>query len=227
MVGSLYDGSVFVRRGVVALVSRVARPAFGAEHPDHVDGDKNDQNENETFHVESMSALGRSVNTYPNGYSAPFGASQHADSAILCPNSAGTRDDLVSPPTPALMAVPTEEKITWLITFRSIRQSKAMASGYTWLRSSLSASCSSPSLQAAAVRQLIQRSWLRLTQSKGQRGQKPPQRSANRPQKTTHRPSFGGRSHASAFFACTYAVCTLCVRAVYAKHTPFSEVRAC
>lgn len=227
MFGSLYDGSVFVRRGFVAFVGGVTRPAFGAEHPDHVDGDKYQQNENEAFHAGSVSALERLVNTNPKGYSAPFGTSQPANLTILCSNSPGPRDDLVFPLQPAFMKQPTEEKITWLITRRSIRQSNAMASGFTWSRSSLSASCSSPSLRAAAVRQLIQRSMLRLTQLMQQKGQKSPQRSANKPPKTTHRPSFGGRGHAPAFFACTYAVCTLCVRPVYAKHTPFSEVRAC
>jgi len=164
---------------------------------------------------------GRALRGHPSVRSLPSaqsGRALHTVSANPRPNPSGIFADVVSVLRSALMQVSAKETTQWLISQTNTKPKNLAARASTSLQLLSLQSCSSCSSPAVAGRSAIR------PFSQRQR-QQPQLATKNDP--TTSRPTYGGYVRVSAFLARAYALCTACVRSVYAKHTHISEACPC
>lgn len=164
---------------------------------------------------------GRALRDHPSVRSLPSAQSGRvliSVSANPRPNPSGIFADVVSAVRSALMQMSAKETAQWLISQTNTKLKSPAARAFTSPQLLSSQSCSSCFSQAAAGRSAIRPFSQR---------QRPQPQLATKNDPTTSRPTYGGYACVSAFLARTNALCTGCVRSVYAKHTHFSEACPC
>lgn len=164
---------------------------------------------------------GRALRDHPSVRSLPSAQTSRVRASFSAnprPNPSGIFADVVSVLRSALMQVSAKETTLWLISQTNTKPKNLAARASTSPQLLSSQSCSSCSSQAVAGRSAIRPFSQR---------QRPQPQLATKNDPTTSRPTYGGCACVSVFLARTYALCTVCVRSVYAKHTHISEACSC